>query len=49
MIEERDIEEDDPYGNSTKEFLEQLFMTPKYIKYELKKKDDGKWGIFYRL
>ena len=49
MLEESDIEEDDPYGNSTKEFLEQLFMTPRYIKYELKKKDDGKWGILYRL
>lgn len=46
MLEETDIEEDDDYGNSTKEFLEQLFMTPKYIKYELKKKDDGKWAIF---
>ena len=48
MLEESDIEEDDDYGNSTKEFLEQLLMTPKYIKYELKKKDDGKWGIFLR-
>ena len=48
MLEESDIEEDDDYGNSTKDFFEQLFMTPKYIKYELKKKDDGKWGIFLR-
>ena len=48
MIEESDIEKDDDYGNSTKEFFEQLFMTPKYIKYELKKKDDGKWGIYLR-
>lgn len=48
MLNESDIEEDDDYGNSTKEFLEQLLMTPKYIKYELKKKDDGKWGIYLR-
>lgn len=48
MIEENDIEEDDYYGNSTKEFFEQLFMTPKYIKYELKKNDDGKWKIYLR-
>lgn len=48
MTEESDIEQDDNYGNSTKDFFEQLFMTPKYIRYELKKKDDGKWGIFFR-
>lgn len=48
MLEESDIEKDDNEGNSTKDFFEQLFMTPKYIKYELKKKDDGKWSIFLR-
>lgn len=48
MLEERDIEEDDYYGNSTKEFLEQLLMTPKYIKYKLKKNDDGEWRIYLR-
>ena len=48
MLEESDIEEDYDYGNSTKEFFEQLLMTPKYIKYELKKNDDGKWCIFLR-
>ena len=48
MLEESDIEKDDNEGNSTKDFFEQLFMTPKYIRYKLKKKDDGKWGIFLR-
>ena len=48
MLEESDIEKDDNEGNSTKDFFEQLFMTPKYIRYELKKKDDEKWGIFLR-
>lgn len=48
MLEESNIEEDDDYGNSTKEFLEQLLMTPKYIKYELKKNYDGEWRIFLR-